>query len=190
MTRNAASTRPSRTSMSRRQVLAGAGGTGLLAPPPPRQGGGHPGRQARQARTGPATAPRADPPHLGESRRPIRYLVGLARPGGQPAGAHRQRVIAAEAARTPTDQRQHGLDLPRPGRRLRPARPTGTCDRRQRRRRRGPVHRHLPHRAARTAPFRFTSFGDLPREHRLVLSYGQSACAVEAVESFSRCFTC
>ena len=131
-------------------MLAGAGGTGLLAATASATKAA--AARARKARAGAARHPRADPSHLGrepDDRR--RRLVGLARPGGQAAGADRaagHRGRAAPVHRR--DQRRDGLDLPRPGRRAAARRDLRVPGhRRQRQQRRGSVQRHLPHRAPR-----------------------------------------
>ena len=133
--------------MSRRQVLAGAGGTGLLAAT---ASPAKAATRARRSRGCERRHPRAGPPHL--ERQPGhrgRRLLGLPRPGEAAAGADR---AAGHPGRAPPlhrrDQRRDGLDLPCPRRRpaaRRHLRLRG--DRGQRQQRRRPVQRHVPHRA-------------------------------------------
>ena len=175
--------------MSRRQVLAGAGGTGLLAATV------SPAKAATRARRSRAAGDGTpEQIHLTWSENPATgVVVSWASPGQarRPRVRIGQRVIPAEP-RPYTDgisgetvwtyhARAGGL---RPGATYayavtadndgNAADPfSGTF-------RTAPVGR---------APFRFTSFGDLATPNTAwVLSYGQSAYAVEAVESFQPLF--
>ena len=183
--------RPSRLPMSRRQVLAGAGGTGLLAATagPAKAATA----RARRARTA-ANAGTPEQIHLTWGDNPASSVViSWASPGraSRPRVRIGQRVIPAES-RTYTDgisgetvwtyhARADGL---RPGATYAYA---VTAD--------NDGNAADPFSATfRTAPqgraaFRFTSFGDLATPNTSwVLSYGQSAYAVEAVESFQPLF--
>jgi hypothetical protein len=175
--------------MSRRQVLAGAGGTGLLAATVSPAKAATRARRSRAAGDGtpeqihltwsdnPATGVVVSWASLGQARRP-RVRIG-------------QRVIPAEP-RPYTDgisgetvwtyhARVGGL---RPGATYAYAvtadNDGNAADPFSATFRTAPVGR---------APFRFTSFGDLATPNTAwVLSYGQSAYAVEAVESFQPLF--
>ena len=176
--------------MSRRQVLAGAGSTGLLA------AAAAPAKAATRARKGRAAAGAGTPEqiHLTWGENPATgVVVSWASPG--PASRPRvrigQRVIPAEA-RQYTD----GLN----------GQTVWTYHARVGGLRPGATYAYVvtadndsnaadPFSATfRTAPqgrvpFRFTSFGDLATPNTAwVLSYGQSAYAVEAVESFQPLF--
>ena len=178
--------------MSRRQVLAGAGGTGLLAAT------ARPAKAAartRRARAG-AGADDGTPEqiHLTWSENPATgVVVSWASPGqaARPRVRIGQRVIQAES-RPYTD----GID----------GETVWTYHAQVGGLRPGAIYAYAvtadnDHNAAdpfsatfRTAPqgragFRFTSFGDLATPNTSwVLSYGQSAYAVEAVESFQPLF--
>src|SRR6202453_2605217 len=192
---NSGSSRPSRSSMSRRQVLAGAGGTGLLAATAGRAQAA--AARARRARAGGRTATSDGTPeqiHLSWGESPTTgVVVSWASPGqaARPRVRVGQRVIPAEL-RHYTD----GLNgetvwtyHARVGG-LRPGATYGyvvTAD--------NDANAADPFSAVfRTAPpgraaFRFTSFGDLSTPNTAwALSYGQSAYAVEAVESFQPLF--
>ena len=176
--------------MSRRQVLAGAGGTGLLAAT------ASPAKAAARARRGRAGSSDGTPEqiHLTWSENPATgVVVSWASPGQarRPRVRIGQRVIPAEP-RPYTDgisgetvwtyhARVGGL---RPGATYAYA---VTAD--------NDSNAADPFSATfRTAPagraaFRFTSFGDLATPNTAwVLSYGQSTFAVEAVESFQPLF--
>ena len=176
--------------MSRRQVLAGAGGTGLLAAT------ASPAKAAARTRRARAGAADGTPEqiHLTWSENPATgVVVSWASPGQatRPRVRIGQRVIPAES-RPYTDgingetvwtyhARVSGL---RPGATYAYA---VTAD--------NDSNAADPFSATfRTAPqgraaFRFTSFGDLATPNTSwVLSYGQSAYAVEAVESFQPLF--
>src|SRR3984957_2926684 len=180
--------RPSRSSMSRRQVLAGAGGTGLLAAT---AGPATVAARARKTRGGAGTPEQI---HLTWGESPTTGVVvswASAGPAVRPQVRIGQRVIPAEP-RQYTDgingetvwtyHAQVGG--------LRPGATYGyvvTAD--------NDANAADPFSATfRTAPhgrvpFRFTSFGDLATPNTdWVLSYGQSAYAVEAVESFQPLF--
>ncbi len=189
---NSGSSRPSRSSMSRRQVLAAAGGTGLLA------AAADPARAAtriRRVRPSPGSSDGTpEQIHLTWGENPTTsVVVSWASPGQASRARLRigQRVIPAEA-RQYTDgisgetvwtyhAQVGGL---RPGATYayvvtadndaNAADPFSA------------TFRTAPHGRA---PFRFTSFGDLATPNtNWVLSYGQSAYAVEAVESFQPLF--
>jgi predicted secreted protein len=176
--------------MSRRQVLAGAGGTGLLAAT------ANPAKAAVRTRRARAGASDGTPEqiHLTWSEHPATgVVVSWASPGqaSRPRVRIGQRVVPAES-RPYTDgingetvwtyhARVSGL---RPGATYAYA---VTAD--------NDSNAADPFSATfRTAPqgraaFRFTSFGDLATPNTSwVLSYGQSAYAVEAVESFQPLF--
>jgi purple acid phosphatase-like protein/calcineurin-like phosphoesterase family protein len=181
--------------MSRRQVLAGAGGTGLLAATAGRAQAA--AARARRARAGGRTATSDGTPeqiHLTWGESPTTgVVVSWASPGqaARPRVRVGQRVIPAEL-RHYTDgisgetvwtyhARVGGL---RPGATYayvvtadndgNAADPFSA------------IFRTAPQGRA---PFRFTSFGDLATPNTdWVLSYGQSAYAVEAVESFQPLF--
>ena len=176
--------------MSRRQVLAGAGGTGLLAAT------ASPAKAAARTRRARAGGADGTPEqiHLTWSENPATgVVVSWASPGQatRPRVRIGQRIITAES-RPYTDgingetvwtyhARVSGL---RPGATYAYA---VTAD--------NDSNAADPFSATfRTAPqgraaFRFTSFGDLATPNTSwVLSYGQSAYAVEAVESFQPLF--
>ena len=191
MPENTDDPRPSRLPMSRRQVLAGAGSTGLLAAAAgPAKAATVRGRRARAA----ASDGTPEQIHLTWGDNPTSSVViSWASPGraNRPRARIGQRVIPAEV-RTYTDgisgetvwtyhARVGGL---RPGATYAYA---VTAD--------NDGNAADPFSATfRTAPqgraaFRFTSFGDLATPNTSwVLSYGQSAYAVEAVESFQPLF--
>jgi len=191
MPENTDDPRPSRLPMSRRQVLAGAGSTGLLAAAAgPAKATTVRGRRARAA----ASDGTPEQIHLTWGDNPTSSVViSWASPGraNRPRARIGQRVIPAEV-RTYTDgisgetvwtyhARVGGL---RPGATYAYA---VTAD--------NDGNAADPFSATfRTAPqgraaFRFTSFGDLATPNTSwVLSYGQSAYAVEAVESFQPLF--
>ena len=176
--------------MSRRQVLAGAGSTGLLA------AAAAPAKAATRARKGRAADGAGTPEqiHLTWSENPATgVVVSWASPG--PASRPRvrigQRVIPAEA-RQYTDglngqtvwtyhARVGGL---RPGATyayvVTADNDSNAAD---------PFSATFGTAPQGRVPFRFTSFGDLATPNTAwVLSYGQSAYAVEAVESFQPLF--
>ena len=176
--------------MSRRQVLAGAGSTGLLA------AAAAPAKAATRARKGRAAAGAGTPEqiHLTWGENPATgVVVSWASPG--PASRPRvrigQRVIPAEA-RQYTDglngqtvwtyhARVGGL---RPGATyayvVTADNDSNAAD---------PFSATFGTAPQGRVPFRFTSFGDLATPNTAwVLSYGQSAYAVEAVESFQPLF--
>ncbi len=176
--------------MSRRQVLAGAGGTGLLAAT---ASSAKAAARTRRARAGGADGT-PEQIHLTWSENPATgVVVSWASPGqaGRPRVRIGQRIITAEP-RPYTDgingetvwtyhARVGGL---RPGATYAYA---VTAD--------NDSNAVDPFSATfRTVPqgraaFRFTSFGDLATPNTSwVLSYGQSAYAVEAVESFQPLF--
>jgi hypothetical protein len=183
------SPRPPRSSLSRRQVLA-AGGTGLLAAT------ATPARTAT-ARRGARTAAGAGTPeqvHLTWGGDPATsVVVSWASPGpaARPHVRIGQRVIAAET-RPYTDgisgetvwtyhARVGGL---RPGALYAYAVTADNDDDAA-----DPFSATFRTAPQGRAPFRFTSFGDLGTPNTdWVLSYGQSAYAVEAVESFEPLF--
>src|SRR5216683_3417890 len=190
MPENSESPRAPRWPMSRRQVLAGAGGTGLLA------AAISPAKAAARGRRARAGAADGTPEqvHLTWSENPATgVVVSWASPGQarRPRVRIGQRVIPAEP-RPYTDgingetvwtyhARVGGL---RPGATYAYA---VTAD--------NDSNAADPFSATfRTAPygraaFRFTSFGDLATPNTAwVLSYGQSAYAVEAVETFQPLF--
>jgi hypothetical protein len=176
--------------MSRRQVLAGAGGTGLLAAT------ATPAKAATRARKGRAAAGAGTPEqiHLTWSEDPATGVVvswASAGPASRPRVRIGQRVIPAEP-RQYTD----GLN----------GETVWTYHARVGGLRPGATYAYVvtadndsnavdPFSATfRTAPqgrvpFRFTSFGDLATPNTAwVLSYGQSEYAVEVVESFQPLF--
>jgi Calcineurin-like phosphoesterase/Purple acid Phosphatase, N-terminal domain len=178
--------------MSRRQVLAGAGGTGLLAATAGTAKAASRSRRSRAAAA--ATAGTPEQIHLTWGENPAASVVASwASPGQATSPRVRigQRVIPA-VTRTYTDgisgetvwtyhARIGGL---RPGATYAYA---VTAD--------NDANAADPFSATfRTAPqgraaFRFTSFGDLATPNDAwALSYGQSAYAVEAVESFQPLF--
>ena len=176
--------------MSRRQVLAGAGGTGLLAATAgPAKAAA---TRARKARAGADGTP--EQIHLTWGESPTTgVVVSWASPGQavRPRVRIGQRVIAAEPARTPTGSTARRSGPTTPGSAgCGPARPTrymvtadndgNVAD---------PFSAIFRTAPQGRAPFRFTSFGDLATPNTdWVLSYGQSAYAVEAVESFQPLF--
>src|ERR1700728_1496134 len=178
-----------RSPMSRRQVLAAAGGTGLLAA----TAGSAKAATTRRAR---AAAGDGTPEqiHLTSGQNPThRPVVSWASPGQAVRARVRigQRVIPAEA-RPYTDgingetvwtyhARVGGL---RPGATyaylVTADNDSNAAD---------PFSAIFRTAPRGRAPFRFTSFGDLATPNTdWVLSYGQSAYAVEAVESFQPLF--
>ena len=183
------SSRPPRSSLSRRQVLA-AGGTGLLAAT------ASPAKAAT-ARRGARTAAGGGTPeqvHLTWGDDPATsVVVSWASPGpaARPQVRIGQRVIAAET-RPYTDgisgetvwtyhARVGGL---RPGARYAYVVTADNDDDAA-----DPFSATFRTAPRGRAPFRFTSFGDLGTPNTdWVLSYGQSAYAVEAVESFEPLF--
>src|SRR5690348_8976384 len=175
--------------MSRRQVLAGAGGTGLLAATV------SPAKAATRARRSRAAGDGTpEQIHLTWSENPATgVVVSWASPGQarRPRVRIGQRVIPAEprpytdgisgetvwtyharaGGRRPGATYAYTVTADNDGNAADPF--SGTF-------RTAPVGR---------APFRFTSFGDLATPNTAwVLSYGQSAYAVEAVESFQPLF--
>src|SRR6202453_3786712 len=192
---NSGSSRPSRSSMSRRQVLAGAGGTGLLAATmgPLKAAAA----RARRARAGGRAGTADGTPeqiHLTWGESPTTgVVVSWASPGqaARPRVRVGQRVIPAEL-RHYTDgisgetvwtyhARVDGL---RPGATyaylVTADNDSNAAD---------PFSAIFRTAPRGRAPFRFTSFGDLATPNTdWVLSYGQSAYAVEAVESFQPLF--
>jgi hypothetical protein len=183
------SSRPPRSSLSRRQVLA-AGGTGLLAAT------ATPARAATARRGARAAAGDGTPEqvHLTWGDDPATsVVVSWASPGpaARPQVRIGQRVIAAET-RPYTDgisgetvwtyhARVGGL---RPGARYAYAVTADNDDDAA-----DPFSATFRTAPQGRAPFRFTSFGDLGTPNTdWVLSYGQSAYAVEAVESFEPLF--
>ena len=186
------SSRPPRSSLSRRQVLAGAGGTGLLAAT------ASPAKAAARTRRARAGAGAGDGTpeqiHLTWSDNPATsVVVSWASPGqaARPQVRIGQRVIAAET-RPYTDgisgetvwtyhARVGGL---RPGALYAYAVTADNDDDAA-----DPFSATFRTAPQGRAPFRFTSFGDLGTPNTdWVLSYGQSAYAVEAVESFEPLF--
>ena len=175
--------------MSRRQVLAGAGGTGLLAATV------SPAKAATRARRSRAASDGTpEQVHLTWSENPATgVVVSWASPGQarRPRVRIGQRVIPAEP-RPYTDgisgetvwtyhARVGGL---RPGATYAYA-VTADNDGNAA----DPFSATFRTAPAGRAPFRFTSFGDLATPNTAwVLSYGQSAYAVEAVESFQPLF--
>ena len=176
--------------MSRRQVLAAAGGTGLLA------AAASPAKAALRARRGRAAAGGGTPEqiHLTWGENPATsVVVSWASPGAaiRPAVRIGQRVIPAEP-RQYTDgingqtvwtyhARVGGL---RPGATYAYA-VTADNDGNAA----DPFSATFRTAPQGRAPFRFTSFGDLATPNPAwVLSYGQSAYAVDAVESFQPLF--
>jgi predicted secreted protein len=175
--------------MSRRQVLAGAGGTGLLAATV------SPAKAATRARRSRAASDGTpEQVHLTWSENPATgVVVSWASPGQarRPRVRIGQRVIPAEP-RPYTDgisgetvwtyhARVGGL---RPGATYAYAvtadNDSNAAD---------PFSATFRTAPAGRAPFRFTSFGDLATPNTAwVLSYGQSAYAAEAVESFQPLF--
>ncbi len=183
------SSRSPRSSMSRRQVLA-AGGTGLLAAT------ATPARAATARRAARTTAGDGTPEqvHLTWGDDPATsVVVSWASPGpaARPQVRIGQRVIAAET-REYTDgisgetvwtyhARVGGL---RPGALYAYAVTADNDDDAA-----DPFSSTFRTAPQGRAPFRFTSFGDLGTPNtEWVLSYGQSAYAVEAVESFGPLF--
>jgi hypothetical protein len=174
--------------MSRRQVLAGAGGTGLLAAT------AGPATAAARARKARGSAGTPEQIHLTWGESPTTGVVvswASAGPAVRPRVRIGQRVIAAEP-RPYTDgingetvwtyhARVGGL---RPGATyayLVTADNDGNAA--------DPFSAIFRTAPRGRAPFRFTSFGDLATPNTdWVLSYGQSAYAVEAVESFQPLF--
>jgi hypothetical protein len=190
MPEKARNPRSSRSPMSRRQVLAGAGGTGLLAAT------ASPARAARRARRSRAGGSDGTPEqiHLTWGDHPATGVtVSWASPGQavRPRVRIGQRVIPADS-RPYTDgisgqtvwtyhARVGGL---RPGATYAYAvtadNDGSAAD---------PFSATFRTAPAGRAPFRFTSFGDLATPNTAwVLSYGQSSYAVEAVESFQPLF--
>jgi len=174
--------------MSRRQVLAGAGGTGLLAAT---SGSATAAARARKARGSAGTPEQI---HLTWGESPTTGVVvswASAGPAVRPRVRIGQRVIAAEP-RPYTDgingetvwtyhARVGGL---RPGATyaylVTADNDSNAAD---------PFSAIFRTAPRGRAPFRFTSFGDLATPNTdWVLSYGQSAYAVEAVESFQPLF--
>ena len=179
--------------MSRRQVLAAAGGTGLLAaatgPASPARAG-----TVRSRRSRPSGDGTPEQIHLTWGNDPgSEVVVSWVSPGAaaRPRVRIGQRVITAEArpytdgisGETVRTYHAHVGGL-RPGATYaytvtadndaNAAEPFSA------------TFRTAPHGRA---PFRFTSFGDLATPNtEWVLSYGQSAYAVEAVESFQPLF--
>ncbi len=183
------SSRPPRSSLSRRQVLA-AGGTGLLAAT------ATPARAATARRGARSAAGDGTPEqvHLTWGDDPATsVVVSWASPGpaARPQVRIGQRVIAAET-RPYTDgisgetvwtyhARVGGL---RPGALYAYAVTADNDDDAA-----DPFSATFRTAPQGRAPFRFTSFGDLGTPNTdWVLSYGQSAYAVEAVESFEPLF--
>ena len=154
---------------------APAGGTGLLAATASAT------RAAARTRRGPRPpAPERRSRSISPGARTRdgrRGLLGVGRPGDQAAGQDRAAGHPGRAAAVHRRaQRRDGMDLSRAGRRAAARRQLSAHgDRRQRRQRRRPVQRRLPHRAGRPAAFRFTSFGDLATPNTAwVRSYGQT----------------
>jgi len=187
MPENTASARSSRWPMSRRQVLAGAGGTGLLAATD---------STARAATRTRRSRPDGTPEqiHLTWGDHPATsVVVSWASPGqaARPRVRIGQRVISADAR--PYTDRISGETVWTYHARVGGLRPGATyayavtadndgnaAD---------PFSATFRTAPAGRAPFRFTSFGDLATPNTAwVLSYGQSAYAVEAVESFQPLF--
>jgi hypothetical protein len=175
--------------MSRRQVLAGAGGTGLLAAT---AGPAKAAMRARRARAGGAGTP--EQIHLTWGESPTTgVVVSWASPGqaARPRVCIGQRVIPAQT-RSYTDG-INGETIWTYHARVAGLRPGATYGYMVTADNDGnaadpfsATFRTAPH--GRT-PFRFTSFGDLATPNTdWVLSYGQSAYAVEAVESFQPLF--
>jgi predicted secreted protein len=182
--------RSSRLGVSRRQVLAGAGSTGLLA------AAASPAKAATRARRSRAAASDGTPEqiHLTWGGNPATGVVVSWASPGQAVRARvqiGQRAVPAES-RPYTDgisgetvwtyhARVGGL---RPGATYAYAvtadNDANAAD---------PFSATFRTAPAGRAPFRFTSFGDLATPNDAwVLSYGQSAYAVEAVESFQPLF--
>src|SRR5580692_2217793 len=185
---NSDSSRPSRSSMSRRQVLAGAGGTGLLAA----TAGPAAAARARKARAGAVGTP--EQIHLTWGESPTTgVVVSWASPGPavRPRVRIGQRVIAAEPR--PYTDGINGETVWTYHARVGGLRPGATYGYVVTADNDGnaadpfsAIFRTAPQGRA---PFRFTSFGDLATPNTdWVLSYGQSAYAVEAVESFQPLF--
>ena len=183
------SSRPPRSSLSRRQVLA-AGGTGLLAAT------ATPAKAATTRRLARGAVADGTPEqvHLTWSEDPATsVVVSWASPGpaNRPQVRIGQRVIAAEAepytdgisgeAVWTYHARVGGL---RPGALYAYAVTADNDDDAA-----DPFTATFRTAPQGRAPFRFTSFGDLGTPNtEWVLSYGQSAYAVEAVESFQPLF--
>jgi hypothetical protein len=176
--------------MSRRQVLAGAGGTGLLAATatPTKAAAA----RARKARAGAVGTP--EQIHLTWGESPTTgVVVSWASPGPavRPRVRIGQRVIAAEPR--PYTDGINGETVWTYHARVGGLRPGATyaylvtADNDSNA---GDPFSAIFRTAPRgRAPFRFTSFGDLATPNTdWVLSYGQSAYAVEAVESFQPLF--
>jgi hypothetical protein len=175
--------------MSRRQVLAGAGGTGLLAAT---AGPARAAMRTRRARAGGAGTP--EQIHLTWGESPATgVVVSWASPGqaSRPRVRIGQRVIPAEPR--PYTDGINGETVwtyhARVGG-LRPGATYGymvTAD--NDRNAADPFSATFRTAPQGRAPFRFTSFGDLSTPNTdWLLSYGQSAYAVEAVESFQPLF--
>jgi hypothetical protein len=175
--------------MSRRQVLAGAGGTGLLAAT---AGPAKAATRTRRARAGGAGTP--EQIHLTWGESPTTgVVVSWASPGpaARPRVCIGQRVIPART-RSYTDG-INGETIWTYHAQVAGLRPGATYGYTVTADNDGnaadpfsATFRAAPHGRA---PFRFTSFGDLATPNTdWALSYGQSAYAVEAVESFQPLF--
>jgi hypothetical protein len=174
--------------MSRRQVLAGAGGTSLLAA----TAGATRTRRALRVRAAGAGTP--EQVHLTWGESPTTgVVVSWASPGQatRPRVRIGQRVISAESR--PYTDGINGETVWTYHARVGGLRPGATYGYLVTADNDGnaadpfsATFRTAPHGRA---PFRFTSFGDLATPNTdWVLSYGQSAYAVEAVESFQPLF--
>jgi len=179
--------------MSRRQMLAAAGGTGLLAAASPARASRGAARM-RKSRAGASDAGTPEQIHLTWGDNPAAsVVVSWASPGPatRPQVVVGQRVIPAEPR--PYTDGLNGETVWAYHARIGGLRPGATyayvvtAD--------NDGNASDPFSATfRTAPgghqpFRFTSFGDLATPNTAwVLSYGQSAYAVEAVESFQPLF--
>jgi Calcineurin-like phosphoesterase/Purple acid Phosphatase, N-terminal domain len=190
MPENTGSTRSSRWSLSRRQVLAGAGGTGLLTASASTVTAGARTRRSR-ARASDGTPEQI---HLTWGDHPATSVaVSWASPGqaARPRVRIGQRVIPAESRPYPdgiSGETVWTYHAPVGG--LRPGATYAyavTADNDGNAA--DPFSAIFRTAPAGRAPFRFTSFGDLATPNTAwVLSYGQSAYAVEAVESFQPLF--
>ncbi len=180
------------SSLTRRQVLAGAGGTGLLAAAGPVTALGA-ARPATRASQGSADGT-PEQIHLTWGQDPAASVtVSWASPGP----AQRPRVVLRSGRTVPAVQRSYTDGINGETVWTYHAELTGLAP--------GSTHEYVvtsdndssaqPFAAAFTtaprgrAPFRFTSFGDLATPNtQWVLSYGQSAYAVAAVERFRPLF--
>jgi hypothetical protein len=181
------------SSLTRRQVLAGAGGTGLLAAAAPVSVLGSARPATRAASAGSAADGTPEQIHLTWGADPASSVtVSWASPGP----AARPRVLLHPGRTVPAVQRTYtdGLNGETvwtyhaeitglaPGRTYQYAVTAGNDSA-------PPFAASFTTAPRGRAPFRFTSFGDLATPNtQWVLSYGQSAYAVAAVESFQPLF--